>query len=1229
MRAALNTVAVCLLVVSTAWFAEAIQAQQQPFDLSISIGLNEHQSFEVTVVNRGSVDAWATARLDTSDLIFDSVSFPRDTLAVFDPATGVWDIGALPAGAETTITFSTAYEEDGLKVRRLTATVTSLAPKEQDEYLANNTSTIWVGHPRLGIHARYRVMRTAAKVEVQVENRNPSPGEAATFTIEVEEPRFTETAEITFWAEVDIQLHGLTLAANPAAPANSAFTTIDGIPPSRGGRWRLTDLCREVGDSYSCTPDQQLSLVATPVGDRPLEQSCLTARITKSEPDIETHRYRFISEATVCLGEDPPVLVDSTHLDLFTLFPCIGVATWPCNSDDTLELVSLIEATSFDNPIRRTDIRGHLGSLGQTILLPERVIVQVPDPFARKATSGSVWWETRGGPLSPSQGASIRENVDRLIAAGTWSDYVDRIRATSVDGGRRPGYVRLFGVTGGGSSTFLHASTEPPTASEIANDYYEVDDDGYYLYPLILGHVDGAVTRGMVLRFGALGTYKTERSYRITHGGTQYTATGTYTFHVGPIAELEVRDGGPALLELEPGQTAYTAVAVNHGPDDPLGAVVEITLPDDASVVRAIPSAGTYRSGVWDVTGLQHKDYYRITGKRLEGEELILILDCPAGGCGEATARIYNDNARRPYTICVSFSSLTLPHATRATCEADTANFASWHEGTVYDHIDANNTARLRARAGSGGGSAGRPVLLDAQQASVILEWAQVEAVNGWPVSHYQVRRWAGDWRAPLDVDGTLYVDSQVVDGETYRYQVRAVNLPGVPGPWSLALERKAAGVPSFGEPQRPVLSAAPLDGKGRERILVTWDRPADNGSAISRYQLQWSDRSSGPWTDVDRQPVAGLESYAYIYPPLDRGRLTGGTRKYFRLRATNAQGDSPWSAVVSATTNQPGQAGPPTDVVARGASGADAGSVIVVTWRPPADDGGTPLTGYDVQWSANGTSGWRTAGRVGADTPWFNDAGLGWGTTRFYRVAARTRVGLSPWSNTAPGATAVQDQRAGVSVPGAPTNLQLFPDSHRVHVTWDAPANDGGSPIRGYRVHYRFRDPDRGRTGAWDAWGELSYFPADTFVTMTATYNDVEFQVRVAAVNGVGTSLYTPAETGIYESGFNLPEEPRNVEFQPGDGRIVVTWREPWWLGDPPLSSYRVQWRVNASVDEVPWTAPTSADSIRVGRSARSYTITGLTNGTTYQVRVWAVNSVGDSPKAGEDGKLKATPQQ
>ena len=79
--------------------------------------------------------------------------------------------------------------------------------------------------------------------------------------------------------------------------------------------------------------------------------------------------------------------------------------------------------------------------------------------------------------------------------------------------------------------------------------------------PTFSGNTGGGEIPGW-FQFGELGTYK----MNITIGHSEGSASGLYTFHVGPVAELEVRDGG-GNSEVPAGQRAYTIRAVNNGPD--------------------------------------------------------------------------------------------------------------------------------------------------------------------------------------------------------------------------------------------------------------------------------------------------------------------------------------------------------------------------------------------------------------------------------------------------------------------------------------------------------------------------------------------------------------------------------------------------------------------------------------------------------------------------------------
>lgn len=673
------------------------------------------------------------------------------------------------------------------------------------------------------------------------------------------------------------------------------------------------------------------------------------------------------------------------------------------------------------------------------------------------------------------------------------------------------------------------------------------------------------------------------------------------------MADLTVEDGGASSLVVA-GQNALAIVPVNNGPYQSPDARVA-GLPTGAEVIHI--SQGHYdgTSGVWNIGELKLRGYHRSRGE----PDPTLVLGAAAGD----TANVSIASSKN-YEVCIGGvdNPVDLAHTTKTACEADTAPGVSWHSTPVYDYNADNNTATITAARGTG-----TEVPVETAKPFVAVTWQGVGDVDGFSVSHYQVWRSACDDQEPVtmgpprkvadDVAATVWVDLDVVAEQTYCYLVRAVNVLGAEGSFSRKMERKAREplapkVSPAGVPDQPVLSAAALPDQERERILLTWDKPNENGWPIISYTLEASDRNGGPWTPVKIEPVPGLKTYDYIYPPEGQERLTGGTRKYFRLQATNERGDSDWSSVVSATTHRAGLPEPPVNVLARPAAPPDDGSVIIAYWEPPDYDGGADITGYEIQWSPNGESGWRYAGRADADTFAFKNTGLGYGTTRYYRVAAHNSRGRGAWSDP-PVAAVTAAKEEGASLPGAPTNLKLEAGSQWIRASWDAPASDGGSPIKGYRVQYR-----EGRSGAWET---LSAFPKDTSTGLTGIPNGVTFQVRVAAVNGAGTGPYTTPESA---TPYYPPGTPRNLSLTPGNGRLTAKWDPPEIPGNPNLNGYSVQYRASGVEQWTDW---------RHRGTRTETTITGLTNGTTYQVQVASLSAPLPQDRRDYTAAVSATP--
>jgi len=391
-------------------------------------------------------------------------------------------------------------------------------------------------------------------------------------------------------------------------------------------------------------------------------------------------------------------------------------------------------------------------------------------------------------------------------------------------------------------------------------------------------------------------------------------------------------------------------------------------------------------------------------------------------------------------------------------------------------------------------------------------------------------------------------------------------------------VERQATA----GAPDAPVLTAVPNEPNGRTEILITWTKPLENGSPITSYTLQVADSASGPWADVSPQP--GVADVSYVYSD----GLTGGTRKYFRMLATNDRGESLWSDVVDVTTRAPGISSAPINVRAT----ADGDSAIDVSWSAPADDGGTPITRYEVQWSADGVSGWNNAGSTpdGA-TLTLKNTGMTFGTTRYYRVAARNSAGMSAWSDPP---YAMATTLAGV--PGQPNLTVRATDANTIALTWTVPA-DNGDPITGYEIQ-------------WSADGSVSNWTALTSPGASDTsYDDsgldpgTQRHYRIRAVNNTGNGSWSTARNATTPPA--VPGAPTNVlAVANGENAINLTWEPPSDDGGAAVTGYELHVSADNDTTYSRLTSPSA--------SARSYTHSGLQPGDGRHYKLLARNRAG-----------------
>ena len=263
----------------------------------------------------------------------------------------------------------------------------------------------------------------------------------------------------------------------------------------------------------------------------------------------------------------------------------------------------------------------------------------------------------------------------------------------------------------------------------------------------------------------------------------------------------------------------------------------------------------------------------------------------------------------------------------------------------------------------------------------------------------------------------------------------------------------------------------------------------------------------------------------------------------------------------------------------------------LAVSWSAPGD-GGSAIIDYEVRYLESEYVGcaecdnevWEitTTARRATLT------GLTNGTSYAVYVRARNAVGLGFWSTDAEGTPL-----ASASVPGKVGRPSVTAGDGRLTVSWSAPS-DGGSSITGYEVWYSPHTSSQSWTRTTTARS----------VTLTGLSNGISYAVYVRAKNTIGSGSWSDAAAGTPVASASVPGKVGRPSVTAGDGSLTVSWSAPS-NGGATITSYGVWARSQDGTQE----------RLQGAWNTTSVTLTGLTNGKTYNVFVRARNSVGDGP--------------
>ena len=1092
--------AVCAACVGTA-HAQQVDESLPPFaDLTITseydTSLDILPAWAVTVKNN-TVGAHPGMHLN----------LVKVRITISDPVRGattsLWTIRGLPPGGSALRTVSSlntipaATDEPAKVPQRLYAEIIEAAPVESPRFRFNNATEHWVlvnrheaiygASYRAGVN-RYTTGDVAVDV-ASISDRFPPAAGATTFTVtaynslgylaEVGAPLQDHTL---FDVQVEISLSpGLSFAGTqPDAPDGTTFHTTTGI-------WNVGTLERVQLTGGPSLP-VAVNLTAASLADLSLEERCLTAKVVRAVPWFATDWLN--DTATACLGKQ---LLTEGEKVLLDYIDCVGVTSNPCTSADTLELV--VEWRTDD------------------YLQPEAVTVQVQDPQGRhngKWRTGTTTHHMTSVPDIPGAQAIVS------YLPRTYSQYHEAV--SDVSPKQRPGTFTIFG---GNTGTFKLLDADTATSTTPFNLAASTTNNPY---PIIL-------------EFGALGTYKLNLTVGATHNTAgALTDTGTYTFHVGPISELGVRDAG-ANPEVAADRRAYTILAVNDGPDIP--PAIRVTLTGVPEGAEALPSQGSYAvgscqsglcEGVWTIGNLRHGYAHRASVYGAEGAALTLIT---ASGA-PITATIENMQ-----NYCVRIKTADPDPENDLECDAgsEPAGYTE-HSIPYYDHVEGNNTTTVALRAGTGVGLTGAPKGVEVMETRVgnVLIWQPVKKLYRYGVTHYEAQRWASGWMPLANrVTGTVYLDREGRANADYR--VRAVNEFGVPGPWSIT------GRP----PDMPGNFTVALSESGNAAVL-SWTEPA-SPSPITGYVIDISDSADGDSRTNDATVGDNVTTWTHT-------GLSPGDVKFYRVQARNRDGVGAWTEWQSVGAG-PGR---PGNLRAQ----PNGSSETVLTWNE-ASSRDVPIYEYELEYSDTSASDGYEWNFLQTVLPHeglrYVDDTVVPGTTRHYRVRAWTvghQSAAGAWSNVASATTPA----AGPSPP-----LNVFADyeigntENGILLTWEAPASGDASY---YRIEH---STDGGAT--WELESARHTGTCDVGGTTKFCYTDrglfsgTEHWYRVAGVNISNVAGEWAMSNSHITQGqpTEPPDEPQNLRVTSVSGRQVsLAWEPPMDTGGSPVTGYEYQ---------------------------------------------------------------------
>ena len=308
--------------------------------------------------------------------------------------------------------------------------------------------------------------------------------------------------------------------------------------------------------------------------------------------------------------------------------------------------------------------------------------------------------------------------------------------------------------------------------------------------------------------------------------------------------------------------------------------------------------------------------------------------------------------------------------------------------------------------------------------------------------------------------------------------------------------------------PSAPAAPGVTATSGSTTSVDVRWTAPTNTGRpAITSYDLRYC---AGTATDCDTDTdfSAGPQDVTTTASAI--ASLTSGTTYQVQVRATNDEGDGPWSPSGSGSTATPANNAPvfaddtaTRSVAENTAAGTDIGAVI-----PAATDADT---GDTLTYSMEGTDA-ASFTFTAATRQLSTKAALDHETKASYTVTIKVDDG-NGGSDTVAVTITVTDVDEPPSAPAAPNVSATSGSTTSVDVRWTAPTNTGKPAIASYDLRYC-----AGTATDCDTDSDFTAGPQDqtgTTASITGLTAGTTYQVQVRATNDEGDGPWSASGSG------------------------------------------------------------------------------------------------------------------